>query len=164
MNQQNQQNQQQYSASEYENKEIEAFIESGYINIRDGESKILEFLKNREKIVDKTDFNGKPTKKMQFMVVNPEDPERKEKKFELSRKHVPWIYNELKKGYTVLEVFRTGTARDTIHTKRNTLEYIFTTVVSPIFFLLSFTFDLDGCRLHIPMQVFVPKPIEVFLS
>src|SRR5690348_11660033 len=113
MNQQNQQNQQQSSASIYENKEIEAFIESGYLNIRDGESKVLEFLKNRENIVDKTDFNGRPTKKVQFMVVNPEDPERKEKKFELSRKHVLRIYNELKKGYTVLEIFRTGTGKDT---------------------------------------------------
>jgi hypothetical protein len=99
--------------STYQNKEIEAFIESEYISIRDDESRILEFLKNREKVVDKIDFNGKPTKKMQFIVVNPEDPERKEKKFELPKKHVSRIYNELKKGYTVLEIFRTGTGKDT---------------------------------------------------
>lgn len=77
--------------STYQNNEIEAFIESEYISIRDGESRILEFLKNREKVVDKS-FNGKPTKKMQFIVVNPEDPERKEKKFELPKKHVSRIY------------------------------------------------------------------------
>ena len=39
--------------------------------------------------------------------------EGREKKFELSKKHVPKIYNELKKGKTVLEVFRTGLAKQT---------------------------------------------------
>jgi hypothetical protein len=97
----------------YENKDIEAFIESDYITIRDGESRILEFLPNREKVVDRTDFNGKPIKKVQFIVVDPDDQERKEKKFELSRKHIPRIYNELKKGYTVLEIFRTGLGKQT---------------------------------------------------
>jgi hypothetical protein len=53
-------------------------------------------------------------KKVQFivMVTNPEDPQR-EGKFELSRKHVPKIYNELKKGKTVLEIFRTGQGKQT---------------------------------------------------
>lgn len=98
----------------YNNKEIEAFIESDYITIRDGEpSRTLEFLKNREKVIDKPDFTGNLTKKVQFIVVNPDDPHRKEKKWELSRMHVAKIYNELLKGYTVLEIFRTGTGKDT---------------------------------------------------
>jgi hypothetical protein len=86
------------SSSVYENKELEDFIEGEYVNIKDSESRILEFIKGKEKLVDKTDFNGKPTNKVQFIVVDPEDPQRKEKKFELSRKHVVKIYNELKKG------------------------------------------------------------------
>lgn len=65
----------------YNNKEIEAFIESDYININDGEPpRTLEFLKNREKVIDKPDFNGKPTISVQFIVGNPDDPQRKEKK------------------------------------------------------------------------------------
>ena len=92
----------------YKNKEIEEFIESEYINIRDSESRTLEFLRNKEKIVEKPDFNGNPTKKVQFIVVNPEDAERKERKLELSRKHVRKIYNELRRGYSVLEILRTG--------------------------------------------------------
>jgi hypothetical protein len=65
--------------------------------------------------VDRTDFNGSPMKKVQFIVVvaNPEDPQRRERKFELSRKHVPKIYNELKKGKPVLEIFRTGQGKQT---------------------------------------------------
>ena len=37
---------------------------------------------------EEPDFNGKLTKKVQFVVVKPNDSGRKEKKFELSRIHV----------------------------------------------------------------------------
>jgi predicted patatin/cPLA2 family phospholipase len=36
-----------------------------------------------------------------------------EKKFELSRKHVAKIYNELRKGYSVLEIYRSETGKET---------------------------------------------------
>jgi hypothetical protein len=89
-----------------QNKELEEFIEGDYITIKEGESRTQEFDINKIKLVDRTDFNGSPMKKVQFIVVNPEDPQRRERKFELSRKHVPKIYNELKKGKTVLEIFK----------------------------------------------------------
>ena len=73
---------------------------------------MLEFDINKMKLVDKTDFNGNPVKKVQFIVIDPQDPQRREKKFELSKKHVPKIYNELK-GKTVLEIFRTGQGKQT---------------------------------------------------
>jgi hypothetical protein len=95
------------------NKEIEEFIEGDYITIKEGKSRVLEFNINKIKLEDKTDFNGSPVKKVQFIVVNPEDLQRREKKFELSKKHVPKIYNELKKGKTVLEIFRTGLGKQT---------------------------------------------------
>jgi hypothetical protein len=101
------------SSPVYENKELEDFIEDEYVNIKDSESRVLEFIKGKEKLVDKTDFNGKPTKKVQFTVKDPDDPEQKEKKFELSRKHVAKIYNELRKGYSVLEIYRSGTGKET---------------------------------------------------
>src|ERR671930_1559393 len=94
-------------------KEIEDFIEGDYISIKEGESRVLEFDIAKMKLVDKTDFNGNPVKKVQFIVINPEDPQRREKKFELSKKHVAKIYNELKKGKTVLEIFRTGLGKQT---------------------------------------------------
>ena len=50
--------------SEYRNKEIEAFLESEYVNIQEGESRVLEFLKNKEKVVKKPDFNGNPIEKV----------------------------------------------------------------------------------------------------
>lgn len=65
---------------------------------------------------NETDFNGKPTKKVQFIVIDPADPEQKEMKFELSRKHVPKIYNELKKGKTLIEIYRSGAGKETYNT------------------------------------------------
>jgi hypothetical protein len=97
-----------------QNKELEDFIEGDYISIKEGESRVLEFDINKIKLVDRTDFNGSPMKNVQLLVTNPEDPQqRRERKFELSRKHVPKIYNELKKGKTGLEIFRTGLGKQT---------------------------------------------------
>ncbi|MFL6340935.1 MAG: hypothetical protein ACJ72U_05235 [Nitrososphaeraceae archaeon] len=75
------------------NKEIEEFIEGDYITIKEGESRILEFDINKVKLMDKTDFNGNPVKKVRFVVTDPEDPERREKKFELSKKHAVFPTN-----------------------------------------------------------------------
>jgi hypothetical protein len=107
------------SINQNQNKVLEEFIEGDYITIREGESRTLQFDINKVSLVDRTDFNGSPMKKVQFIVVvaNPDDPQqqqqRRERKFELSRKHVPKIYNELKKGKTVLEIFRTGQGKQT---------------------------------------------------
>ena len=68
----------------------------------------LEFDINKVKLVDKTDFNGNPVKKVQLLVVGPQDEQQREKKFELSKKHVQKTYNELKKCKTVIWIFRTG--------------------------------------------------------
>ena len=95
------------------NKEIEEFIEGDYITIKEGESRVLEFDINKIKLVDRTGFSGNPVKKVQFLVVDPQDEQQREKKLELSKKHVPKIYNELKKGRTVLEIFRKGLGKQT---------------------------------------------------
>ena len=39
--------------------------------------------------------------------------QRKERKLEVSKKHIPKIYEELRKGYTVLEILRVGAGKDT---------------------------------------------------
>ena len=64
-NQQQNQNQSQF----YQSKEIESFIESSWITIKDKETKVLEFIPGKTKVVDKIDFNGKPQKKVQYVVV-----------------------------------------------------------------------------------------------
>ena len=58
----NNQQEQTQTPSYYQNKEIESFIESNYVSIKDRETKVFEFLADRTKVVDKADFNGKPGK------------------------------------------------------------------------------------------------------
>jgi hypothetical protein len=101
------------TTNNYENKELEKFIEGNYIGIKDGETRVLQFLPNKTKIVEKNDFNGKPTKRVQFTAIDINDAQRLEKIFELSRMHVGKIYDELKKGKTVLEISRFGSAKET---------------------------------------------------
>jgi hypothetical protein len=110
----NQQEQTQTPSLYYQNKELESFIESNYVSIKDRETKVLEFLADRTKVVDKTDFNGKPTKRVQFIVIDINDTkQRKEKIFEVSRMHVAKIYDELKNGKAILEISRMGSGKDT---------------------------------------------------
>lgn len=95
------------------NREFEDYITSDYINLKDKQSGVFEFVKGKEKIVEKLDFNKNPVKKAQFVVIDQADPERKERILELSRMHVPNIYNELKKGATILELYRSGVGKET---------------------------------------------------
>jgi hypothetical protein len=96
-----------------QNPEIEMFIQSDYVNIKEGESKTLEFIPSKTKLVDKPDFNGKPAKKVQFNVVDSKDPQRTERKLELSRKHIAKIYSELfqQQQQTALEEKNSNTKR-----------------------------------------------------
>ena len=110
---QEQNQQQQQGNQSYQSKEIESFIESSWITIKDKETKVLEFIPGKSKVVDKVDFNGKPQKKVQYTVIDINDMERKEKFYEVSRSHVAAIYNELKAGKTVLEITRLGSGKDT---------------------------------------------------
>ena len=69
----------------YENKELESFIESNYVSIKDGETKVLQFVPDKTKIVEKPDFNGKITNRAQFTVIEINDiNNRREKTLELS--------------------------------------------------------------------------------
>jgi hypothetical protein len=97
----------------YQNKDLESFIESSYLTIKDGETKVLEFVPNLTRIIEKPDFNGKMAKRAQFTVIEVNDANRKQKIFELSRLHIQKIYDELKKGRTILEISRSGSAKDT---------------------------------------------------
>ena len=76
---------------------------------------MLEFSTDprKAKVIEKPDFNGRPTKRVQFTVIDVNDMERREKIFELSKIHVGKIYAELQKGKTILEISRSGSAKDT---------------------------------------------------
>jgi hypothetical protein len=107
-------------AQAYENKDLEDFIEGQWIKIQDGETRVLEFLATKTQVIDKKDFNGNMAKKVQFIDVDPNRGtiDRAEKKFEVSRRHAAKIYNELKNGNNVLEIYRSGTGIKTDYTVR----------------------------------------------
>jgi 23S rRNA pseudoU1915 N3-methylase RlmH len=96
-------------AQAYENKELEDFIEGQWIKIQDnGEGRTLEFIPEKTQVIEKKDFNGNMAKKVQFIVIDPKSESNTEKKFEVSRKHAAKIYEHLKKGKTILELYRSG--------------------------------------------------------
>jgi hypothetical protein len=99
----------------YENKELEQLIAEGnnYVSIKDGETRVLQFTPEKTDIVQKLDFNGKPTKRVQFVAFEINDPNMREKKFELSSVHAGKIYEHLKRGSKVLEISRLGNGKDT---------------------------------------------------
>jgi hypothetical protein len=112
-NNQNQISNQTQQQTIYKNLEIESFIESGWVSIKDRETRVLEFIPNKTKIIEKPDFNGKLTKRAQFVVIDINDMSRKERFFEVSRMHVSKIYEELQSGKTILEISRSGSGKDT---------------------------------------------------
>jgi hypothetical protein len=96
------------------NEVVEDFLEGNFINLKDTESRTLEFSLDKESVVDKEDFNGNPVKKVQFLVKDPnKGPDQKEKKFELSRKHAYKVHKELKAGAKILQISRYGTGKET---------------------------------------------------
>jgi hypothetical protein len=102
------------SSTPYHNKEFEDFIESDYEkSIPENESRTYEFIVGKEKLVEKPDFTGRLTKKAQFVVINQNDPAKKEKKFELSKMHISRIYEQFTKGFKVLEISRIGKGKET---------------------------------------------------
>jgi hypothetical protein len=82
---------------------------------KNGNNNKIEFLPDKTILVNKKDFNGKEVQRVQFTVIDleREDLNRKQKKFELSRKHVKKVLEEFKKGKTIMQVIRSGTGVNT---------------------------------------------------
>lgn len=83
-----------------------------FISLKDGESKTLYFDPDKLEIVD-NEYEGRITKKVRFTVIDEND---NEKWFELSRKWAGKIIDNIKKGFVVQYIERSGkTAQDTIY-------------------------------------------------
>jgi hypothetical protein len=96
------------NTTEYANKDLEDFLEGQWIKIEDGETRVLEFLRDKTQVIEKKDFNGNMTQKVQFIVIDIESDNKAEKKFEVSRRHAAKFYAEHKKGNSILEITRFG--------------------------------------------------------
>src|SRR6266545_2368066 len=91
---------------------------SDFVNIKVGESRLLRFLPARGiKIVDKT-YQGKPTgtKTNEFVVVDMETSNLKEKTFQVGWNSRKLIEAALNAGHRMLRISRTGEGNKTLYT------------------------------------------------
>jgi hypothetical protein len=115
-----------FANSEDEEAEKEALLKakkeraeaSDYINIRIGETRLLRFLPAHGiKIVDKT-YQGRPTgtKTNEFVVVDMETNNLKEKTFQVGWNSRKLIEAALNAGHRMLRITRTGEGNETLYT------------------------------------------------
>ena len=91
---------------------------SDFVNIKVGESRLLRFLPARGiKIVDKT-YQGRPTgtKTNEFVVVDMETSNLKEKTFQVGWNSRKLIEAALNAGHRMLRISRTGEGNKTLYT------------------------------------------------
>jgi hypothetical protein len=100
----------QENGTNKEREDFEDFLEGDYVNMEDGDKRVLEF-RTKGTVVSKRGFKGDMVEKVQFEVTN--WGKLKQKKLELARAHARKVYAELQKGFSVLELQRTGSASDT---------------------------------------------------
>lgn len=94
--------------TQFRSPTIASFMESEYVKIEDGETRVLTFIKGLETIVKKT-FQGKQqADKLQYIVFDNADPRRKQLKFELSKKQVAKL-EVILQAYDTIKCGRTGT-------------------------------------------------------
>jgi hypothetical protein len=103
--------------TQFRSPTIASFLQSDYVKIEEGETRVLTFLKGMETVVKK-EFQGKAQPdKLQYIVYDNADPRRKELKFELSKKQVAKLEKVLDK-FTTIECSKTGTGFSVDYTFR----------------------------------------------
>ena len=102
-----------------EDAKIRDFLEGQFVkSFEDRETRVYQFDKEKVQLVDKIDFNNKPTKAVRYVVRDPESALRDNWKFwDLSRMHRN-VFDELRdgnngKGWTVMEITREGLNKNT---------------------------------------------------
>jgi hypothetical protein len=106
------------SNQESENiSEIEQILnkDNQYVNIAEGEKKVLRFVTTKRIIeVDKV-FNGQPGKQIRFVVTDPNIDNNAEKNFDVGKRSARLIVAKLKNGHTLLSIERIGSKKDTLY-------------------------------------------------
>ena len=107
-----------YSEQEIKNiHEIEEQLnrDSQYITIAIGNSRILRFVTERKmEEIEKT-YNGQVTKKIRFIVADPNEESKSEKYFDVGKRSARLIIAKLKEGSTLLKIERIGSGKETLY-------------------------------------------------
>jgi hypothetical protein len=95
--------------------EIDEILSSQYITIGPGEKRVLKFVPERGMNKVEKMFNGEPTEKCRFIVIDPNSGSDTEKFFDVGKRSARLIVPKLKEGHRVLRVERVGSGKETLY-------------------------------------------------
>ncbi len=95
--------------------EIDEILSSQYITIGPGEKKVLRFLPERGMTRIEKMYNGEPTEKCRFIVMDPNSGSDAEKFFDVGKRSARLIVPKLKEGHRMLRMERVGSGKETLY-------------------------------------------------
>ena len=95
--------------------EIDQILSSQYIAIGPGEKKVLKFVPERGMTKVEKMYNGEPTEKCRFIVIDPNSGSDAEKYFDAGKRSARLIVPKLKEGYRMLRMERVGSGKETLY-------------------------------------------------
>jgi len=95
--------------------EIDEILSSQYITIGPGEKKVLKFVPERGMTKVEKLYNGEPTEKCRFIVIDPNSGSDAEKFFDIGKRSARLIVPKLKEGHRILRMERVGSGKETLY-------------------------------------------------
>lgn len=95
--------------------EIDEILNSQYIAIGPGEKKVLKFLPERGITKVEKMYNGEPTEKCRFIVIDPNSGNDVGKFFDVGKRSARLIVSKLKEGHRMLRIERVGSGKETLY-------------------------------------------------
>jgi hypothetical protein len=80
-----------------------------------GEKKVLKFVPERGMTKVEKMYNGEPTEKCRFIVIDPNSGSDSEKYFDVGKRSVRLIVPKLKEGHRMLRMERVGSGKETLY-------------------------------------------------
>ena len=107
-----------YTEQEISNiNEIEQLLnkDNQYVSIRQGSSKILQFVPGRKIEQVEKPYNGQTVMKIRFIVKEPDSGNNSEKSFDVGRRSARLIIAKLREGHTSLKIERIDSGKDILY-------------------------------------------------
>jgi len=95
--------------------EIDEILSSQYITIGLEEKKVLKFVPERGMTKVEKMYNGEPTEKCRFIVIDPNSGSDGEKFFDIGKRSARLIVPKLKEGHRMLRMERVGSGKETLY-------------------------------------------------
>jgi hypothetical protein len=96
-------------------EEIDEILSTQYITIGPGEKKVLKFVPERGMTKVEKMYNGEPTEKCRFIVIDHNSGSDAEKFFDVGKRSARLIVPKLKEGHRTLRMERVGSGKETLY-------------------------------------------------